>query len=80
MTAVSNAVTLGAGAAPAPGLPRRAGIFLVLVAAATVAAAAPPIADLSFRTGGWFEFLALASAAAVAQLFVARTPRNAARY
>jgi diguanylate cyclase (GGDEF)-like protein/putative nucleotidyltransferase with HDIG domain len=64
----------------APGLPRRAAIFLGLVAAATAAAAAAPIASLDSHTGDWTTFAVLATAAAVAQLFVARTPRNAARY
>jgi diguanylate cyclase (GGDEF)-like protein/putative nucleotidyltransferase with HDIG domain len=80
VTAVSDELTITPAQVGTPGLPRRAAIFLILVAAATAAAAAPPIADLSSRTHGWLEFLVLATAAAVAQLFVARTPRNAARY
>jgi diguanylate cyclase (GGDEF)-like protein/putative nucleotidyltransferase with HDIG domain len=65
---------------PDPGFPRRAAIFLWLVAAVTVGAAGPPIAELGLHTEGWATFLVLATAAAVAQLFVARIPQNAARY
>jgi diguanylate cyclase (GGDEF)-like protein/putative nucleotidyltransferase with HDIG domain len=62
------------------GFPRRAALFLWVVAAVTVAAAGPPIAELGRDTNGWGTFAVLASAAAIAQLFVARIPHNAARY
>ncbi len=70
----------GPPAPSAPGFPRRAAVFLSLICVATVAAAAAPLATLSWKTEGWAAFFVLAVAAAVAQLFVARTPRNAARY
>ncbi|TMJ94682.1 MAG: diguanylate cyclase [Actinobacteria bacterium] len=65
----------GARDIPAPGK-----IYLFIVAAATAAAAIPPLAHLKPGTHGWGTFLLLAASAAVAQLFVVRTPRNAARY
>ena len=82
MTAVSGELTVdGVGAEPEPqGLPRRALVFLGLTGATTVAAAALPIANLDGREADWLTFVVLAVAAAAAQLFVARTPRNAARY
>lgn len=82
VTAVADELTVEAvGADPEPqGLPRRAVVFLALVGAATIAAAALPIANLDGGAADWSTFLVLAVAAAAAQLFVARTPRNAARY
>ena len=82
VTAVADELTVEAvGAEPEPqGLPRRAVVFLALVGAATIAAAALPIANLDGGAADWSTFLVLAVAAAAAQLFVARTPRNAARY
>jgi diguanylate cyclase (GGDEF)-like protein/putative nucleotidyltransferase with HDIG domain len=82
VTAVSDELTAPITSAPeaSAGLPRRAAIFLGVVAVATAAAAAPPIARLDAQMDGWGTFLVLALAAATAQLFVARTPRNAARY
>jgi diguanylate cyclase (GGDEF)-like protein/putative nucleotidyltransferase with HDIG domain len=62
------------------GLPRRAMIFLALMGAATLAAAAVPVSELTRSTHGWWTFLFLGTAAAATQLFVARTPRGAARY
>jgi len=61
-------------------LPRRAVVFIAIVAAVTLLAAALPIAELSRETQGWGTFFALAIAAAGTQLFVARTPRGAERY
>ena len=65
---------------PEQGLPRTAAAFLVIVAIATGAAAIPPLSHLGPDTHGWITFAILGSCAAIAQLFVARTPRNAARY
>jgi diguanylate cyclase (GGDEF)-like protein len=61
-------------------LPRKAAVLLSLVAVAAAAAAVPPIARLGSETEGWVTFFILGAAAATAQLFVVRTPRNAARY
>ncbi|MDQ3994274.1 MAG: hypothetical protein M3265_05725, partial [Actinomycetota bacterium] len=65
---------------PEHGLPRKAAFYLVVVALATGAAAIPPLSHLGPHTRGWTTFAILGACAAVAQLFVARTPRNAARY
>jgi diguanylate cyclase (GGDEF)-like protein/putative nucleotidyltransferase with HDIG domain len=54
----------------------RAKAFLYAIGALAVLAAAVPFAHLSRDTEGWFTFLVLASCAAVAQLFVVRTPRD----
>ena len=61
-------------------LPRRAVVFIAIVAAVTLVAAAVPISELSRQTQGWGTFFVLAIAAAGTQLFVARTPRGAERY
>jgi diguanylate cyclase (GGDEF)-like protein/putative nucleotidyltransferase with HDIG domain len=81
MTAVVDELHAGSVRPPSDaGFPRRAAVFLGLLAAATVVAAAPSVADLGPQTRGWGTFLVLSLAAAAAQLFVARTPKNAARY
>jgi diguanylate cyclase (GGDEF)-like protein/putative nucleotidyltransferase with HDIG domain len=54
----------------------RAKAFLYAIGALAVAAAAMPFAHLSRDTDGWLIFLVLATCAAVAQLFVVRTPRD----
>ena len=69
-----------AGAPEEQGLPRKAALYLALIAVATGLAALPAISQLSPDTHGWATFFVLGAAAAAAQLFVARTPRNAARY
>jgi diguanylate cyclase (GGDEF)-like protein/putative nucleotidyltransferase with HDIG domain len=55
--------------------PRAAGYFFI-VAAAAMATAVPLFSQLSLDTSGWATFVILAGIAAVAQLFVVRTPRN----
>src|ERR671914_2629894 len=57
-------------------LSRQAKAYLAGVGAATVVAAALPLSNLSIHTPGWPTFLVLAACAAVAQLFVVRTPRD----
>jgi diguanylate cyclase (GGDEF)-like protein/putative nucleotidyltransferase with HDIG domain len=57
-------------------LPPRAQVFLYAIAVLAIAAAAIPFAHLSVETDGWLTFLVLSSSAAVAQLFVVRTPRD----
>jgi diguanylate cyclase (GGDEF)-like protein/putative nucleotidyltransferase with HDIG domain len=54
----------------------KATVYLFAVAALACAAAVPFVARLTPETDGWVTFFILASAAAVAQLFVVRTPRN----
>jgi diguanylate cyclase (GGDEF)-like protein/putative nucleotidyltransferase with HDIG domain len=58
-------------------LPRNARIYFVVVAAATAAATLPFMSRLQ-NTHHWGAFFVLGSAAAVAQLFVVRTPRDQA--
>src|SRR5215510_7392385 len=55
--------------------PKAAGYFFV-VAAVTIALAVPLLSHLSPHTPGWATFFILGAIAAVAQLFVVRTPRN----
>jgi diguanylate cyclase (GGDEF)-like protein/putative nucleotidyltransferase with HDIG domain len=55
--------------------PKAAGYFFV-VAAITIAVTVPLLSHLSPHTPGWATFLILGAIAAVAQLFVVRTPRN----
>jgi diguanylate cyclase (GGDEF)-like protein/putative nucleotidyltransferase with HDIG domain len=57
-------------------LSRQAKAYLAAVGAATIVAAALPLSNLSIHTPGWPTFLMLATCAAVAQLFVVRTPRD----
>jgi diguanylate cyclase (GGDEF)-like protein/putative nucleotidyltransferase with HDIG domain len=57
-------------------LPPRAKAFLYAIGALALAAAAVPFAHLSLATDGWVTFLVLSTCAAVAQLFVVRTPRD----
>src|ERR687898_173570 len=58
-------------------LPRNARIYFFLVAAATAGATLPFMGRLQ-DTHDWVAFFILGSAAAVAQLFVVRTPRDQA--
>jgi putative nucleotidyltransferase with HDIG domain len=51
-------------------------LFLGLVGAAAAAADAPLVGRLGLHTPGLLRFLVLASAAALAQLYVVHTPRN----
>ncbi|TML24351.1 MAG: diguanylate cyclase [Actinobacteria bacterium] len=59
------------------GLPRNARIYFCIVAVATAASTLPFLGRLQ-HTKDWAAFLILGSAAAVAQLFVVRTPRDQA--
>ncbi len=59
-----------------PTLSRGAKLYLAAVGVATIVAALPPLSRLSPDTEGWATFLVLATCAAVAQLFVVRTPRD----
>jgi diguanylate cyclase (GGDEF)-like protein/putative nucleotidyltransferase with HDIG domain len=60
----------------APKLGAKAYVYFFVVAAATAAAVIPLLARLSADTRGWTTFVILGAIAALAQLFVVRTPRN----
>ncbi|HSB37496.1 MAG TPA: diguanylate cyclase [Gaiellaceae bacterium] len=78
MSAVPSSIAhdVDVAATEAPRLaPRAAGYFFV-VAAATMATVVPLLSRLSPHTPGWATFVILGATAAVAQLFVVRTPRN----
>jgi diguanylate cyclase (GGDEF)-like protein/putative nucleotidyltransferase with HDIG domain len=67
----------GSAAAPAgTKLAARASVYFFFVAVATALAAFPPLTHLSAATEGWITFAILGVTAAIAQLFVVRTPRN----
>jgi diguanylate cyclase (GGDEF)-like protein/putative nucleotidyltransferase with HDIG domain len=85
VSAVPTEITLGPelpGSGPArerhsdARLPIRATIYFFVIAAAAAIAAVPLLTHLRVTTGGWVTFIILGSAAAFAQLFVVRTPRN----
>ena len=57
-------------------LSRGAKIYLTAVAALAAAVAVPQFVELTPARQDWLEFLLLAGAAAVAQLFVVKTPRD----
>jgi diguanylate cyclase (GGDEF)-like protein/putative nucleotidyltransferase with HDIG domain len=61
---------------PEETLSRQAKLYLFAIAAIAVAAALVPLSHLKPSSHGWPTFLVLASCAAVAQLFVVRTPRD----
>ena len=79
MSAVPTDISLVAepGSGRSERLPRNARIYFLLVAAATAAATLPYMGRLQ-HTHHWMAFFILGSAAAVAQLFVVRTPRDQA--
>jgi diguanylate cyclase (GGDEF)-like protein/putative nucleotidyltransferase with HDIG domain len=65
--------SVGSGA---PKLATKAAAYFVVVALATAVAVVPLLSRLSPHTPGWTTFVILGLIAAVAQLFVVRTPRN----
>ena len=78
MSAVPSAIAhdVEAAGTEAPRLaPKAAGYFFV-VAAVTMATAVPLLSRLSPHTPGWATFVILGAIAALAQLFVVRTPRE----
>jgi diguanylate cyclase (GGDEF)-like protein/putative nucleotidyltransferase with HDIG domain len=79
MSAVPTDISLVAepGSGRNETLPRNAKIYFALVATATAAATLPFMGRLQ-NTRDWLAFFILGSAAAVAQLFVVRTPRDQA--
>jgi diguanylate cyclase (GGDEF)-like protein/putative nucleotidyltransferase with HDIG domain len=84
LSAVPTDITLGAdvtGPVREPRgdntkLPVRATIYFFVIAVAAAIAALPLLTHLRISTEGWITFIILGSAAAFAQLFVVRTPRN----
>jgi diguanylate cyclase (GGDEF)-like protein/putative nucleotidyltransferase with HDIG domain len=60
----------------APKLAAKATAYFVVVALATAVTVVPLLARLKPDTHGWATFVLLGGIAAVAQLFVVRTPRN----
>ena len=59
-----------------PSIPPRAVAYIVLVATVAGASAGPFISRINGHTDSWIRFGILASLAAIAQLFIVRTPRN----
>jgi diguanylate cyclase (GGDEF)-like protein/putative nucleotidyltransferase with HDIG domain len=78
MSAVPSAIArdVEAPGTEAPRLAPKAACYFFVVAAVTIAIAIPLLAQLSPDTPGWTTFVILGAIAAVAQLFVVRTPRN----
>jgi diguanylate cyclase (GGDEF)-like protein/putative nucleotidyltransferase with HDIG domain len=77
--ALARAVGAGPPPAPAPeetSLQGLAKVFLYAVCLLAVGAAFVPLSHLSFGMPGWSTFFVLATCAAIAQLFVVRTPRD----
>jgi diguanylate cyclase (GGDEF)-like protein/putative nucleotidyltransferase with HDIG domain len=60
----------------APKLATKASVYFFVVAIATAVAVVPLLPRLTADTRGWTTFVILSLIAAVAQLFVVRTPRN----
>jgi diguanylate cyclase (GGDEF)-like protein/putative nucleotidyltransferase with HDIG domain len=60
----------------APKLATKAAVYFFVVAVATAVTVVPLLSTLSPDTPGWTTFVILGGIAAVAQLFVVRTPRN----
>jgi diguanylate cyclase (GGDEF)-like protein/putative nucleotidyltransferase with HDIG domain len=78
VSAVPSAIAhdVEAPGAEAPRLAPKAAWYFFVVAAVTMVTAIPLLSHLSPDTPGWATFLILGAIAAVAQLFVVRTPRN----
>ena len=78
MSAVPSAIAhdVEAPGTESPRLPPKAAGYFFVVAAITVAVTVPLLSHLSPHTPGWATFVILGASAAVAQLFVVRTPRN----
>jgi len=65
-----------AGGRGSPRLEPKAAAYFFITTAATAVTAGPLLARLGHETRGWTTFVILGVIAAVAQLFVVRTPRN----
>src|SRR6476660_1895750 len=84
MSAVPSNVALPEVPSPVGGhgkdkkLPVRATVYFFVVAALATTVSIPLLTHLRVGANGWATFVIFGSAAAVAQLFVVRTPRNQA--
>jgi len=79
LSAVPSPILQDVGTGVVPGSPKlatRAAAYFFVVALATAVTIVPLLARLTPDTSGWATFVILGSIAAVAQLFVVRTPRN----
>src|SRR4051794_33850428 len=78
VSAVPSSIAPDVHGAPSgsPKLAPRAAAYFVLIALVTGAATFPLLSRLGTHSRGWTTFVVLAVIAAVAQLFVVRTPRN----
>jgi diguanylate cyclase (GGDEF)-like protein/putative nucleotidyltransferase with HDIG domain len=78
VSAVPSAIArdVEAPSTESPRLAPKAACYFFVVAAVTLAISVPLLSRLSPHTPGWTTFLILGTIAAVAQLFVVRTPRN----
>jgi diguanylate cyclase (GGDEF)-like protein/putative nucleotidyltransferase with HDIG domain len=79
MSAVPSPILQDVETGVGPGAPKlaaKATAYFVVVALATAVAVVPLLAHLKPDTHGWATFVLLGGIAAVAQLFVVRTPRN----
>ena len=79
MSAVPSPILQDVETGVGPGSPKlatKAAVYFFLVALATAVTVVPLLTRLTPDTSGWTTFVVLGSIAAVAQLFVVRTPRN----
>ncbi|HSS81048.1 MAG TPA: diguanylate cyclase [Gaiellaceae bacterium] len=76
MSAVPSPIAQDVEASGSPKLATRAAVYFFVVAAVATAVSLPLLSRLSPHTPGWTTFIILGTIAAVAQLFVVRTPRN----
>ena len=79
MSAVPSPILHDVETGVGPGSPKlatKAAVYFFVVALATAVTVVPLLARLTPDTSGWTTFVVLGSIAAVAQLFVVRTPRN----
>ena len=76
MSAVPSPIAQDVEASGSPKLATRAAVYFFVVAAVATAVSLPLLSRLSPHTPGWTTFVILGTIAAVAQLFVVRTPRN----
>ena len=79
MSAVPSPILQDVETGVGPGAPKlaaKATAYFVVVALATAVTVVPLLAQLKPDTHGWATFVLLGGIAAVAQLFVVRTPRN----
>jgi diguanylate cyclase (GGDEF)-like protein/putative nucleotidyltransferase with HDIG domain len=76
VSAVPSPIAHDVETSGSPKLAARAAVYFFVVAAITAAVSLPLLSRLSPHTPGWTTFLILGTIAAVAQLFVVRTPRN----